>query len=243
MFRQLTKRHIAALAIGFTTLAVVGGMELPADAHTAAVTTTQSVCIAPGAWKVTLGVNPTNLEAHPVATIINSAGPYTVHTFPYTTSFTYQTAHANLRVTILWDDGVTYDSGQLVVQAPPGSCEPITVPTNPPPVTPPTTTCAAAVPPRTDCTPATTVPVIIAPPVTVTNPPTSPPDTVMPPTSSPVTSAPHAPPAVVHSSSTTVATVLPHTGAGDTAGMVVAALFAIFLGWVLVYSVKRRGVS
>jgi LPXTG-motif cell wall-anchored protein len=154
--------------------------------------------------------------------------------------FTQQSATAKVRVTILWDDGVTYDSGQLVVTAPPGGCKPDATTE---PTTPPTTTCDRAVPPRTDCTPATTVPVIIAPPVTVTNPPTSPPDTVMPPTSSPVTSAPHAPPAVVHSSSTTVATVLPHTGAGDTAGMVVAALFAIFLGWVLVYSVKRRGVS
>jgi LPXTG-motif cell wall-anchored protein len=60
----------------------------------------------------------------------------------------------------------------------------------------------------------------------------------------PTTPAPvvHASGPVERASSNTV-TVLPHTGAGDTAGMVVAALFAIFLGWVLVYSVKRRGVS
>jgi LPXTG-motif cell wall-anchored protein len=236
MFRQLTRRHIAALAIGITTMAVVGGMELPADAHTAQVLTTDAHCIAPGAWAFTLTVAPTNLDANPAATIVNSAGPYTVHTFPYHTSFTQQTSHATVAVNIVWADGVTYSSGPLTVQAPPGGCEPITVPTQP--TTPPTTTCAAAVPPRTDCgvPPVTTVPPVAT---TVVN--TSPPVSVSPPATVPTTPAPvvHASGPVERASSSTVA-VLPHTGAGDTVAIfLIVGLLSFLSGFVLVYVVAR----
>jgi hypothetical protein len=221
------KKLLALIPLTLIGVFVMAGV---ASAHTAQVSVSPATCISSTAWKFTLTVVPTDLDKAPVATVSNSAGPYTVHTFPYSTVFTEQSAHATVSVAVTWNDGVAYNSGPVTVNAPPGGCSPST--TAP---TPTTTTCDRAVPPRTDCGARVppTVPTTITPIVEPTS--IAPPDTT--------TTVPPVPTTIRRGPSTTrpVSAALPVTGAGDTAGMV-AALFAISLGSVLVYSVKRRTV-
>jgi hypothetical protein len=223
------KKLLALIPLTLLGVFVMAGV---ASAHTAQVSVSPATCISTTAWKFTLTVVPTDLDKAPVATVSNSAGPYTVHTFPYSTVFTEQSAHATVSVAIQWNDGVAYNSGPLTVNAPPGGCSPTST-TAP---TPTTTTCDRAVPPRTDCGAPVppTVPTTITPIVEPTS--IAPPDTTttVPPVATTIRRGP--------STTRPVSAALPVTGAGDTAGMVVAALFAISLGSVLVYSVKRRTV-
>jgi hypothetical protein len=226
----LLRAGLAAAIIPLGIAAFAGS----ASAHTASALTTDAVCLnQTGAWKFNLTVTVTNPELNPVATIANSASPYTVHTFPYTTTFTETGKQATVRVTTVWSDGFKTDSGVLTVKAPAGGCVPAT--TVPAPTT--TTTCSAAVPPRQDC--GGVVPPPTVEPTTVVPPP----DSTIPPVSSPVTPAPAAPTtAVRRASPTTAAAVaeLPHTGAGNSPRNVAIAFAMTGLGIALVLVTRRR---